>query len=141
MTPRSTIRDIPQSDRYFSVDLGADLGDFEFRFPSYGKAARMVGLLQGLQEGDGLDRLVGVLDVAGYAIGACWFNRGFDLAAGDAPIAINGNGWREYGDAVIDELQEHGVKLPGVMLLVNTLINELGSRMSESAEAEEQAGN
>lgn len=141
MTPRSTVRTIPDSDRYFAVDLGEPLGDFEFRFPSYAQAARMVGLLQALQEGDGIARLVELLDVAGYAIGSCWYNRGYDLTAGAAPIVLEGQAWREYGDSVIDELQEHGVKLSGVMTLVNRLIGELGSRMAESTEAAEQSGN
>lgn len=141
MTPRSTVRDIPATDRYFSVDLGEPLGDFDFRFPSYGKAARMVGLLQALEAGDGLGRLVGLLDVAGYAIGSCWFNRGYDLEAGGAPTDLEGEAWRVYGDAVIDELQDQGLKLPGVMQLVNALISELGDRMSETAEAQEEAGN
>ena len=139
MTPRQTRRDIPDNDRYFAVDLG-EPGAFDFRFPSYGKAARMVGLLQALEQGDGLDRLVSVLDVAGYAIGSCWYHQDFDLDSGPPPTA-EGDGWKAYGDSVIDELQEQGVNLSGIMTLVNTLIGELGGRMSESTEAQDAAGN
>jgi len=141
VTPRQTARAIPSTDRYFAVELPEPLGAFHFRFPSYGKAARMVGLLQELQEGEGVDRLVSVLDVAGYAVGACWWHESMDLEAGPAPATGGGEDWRVYGDTVIDELQEHGVNLPGIMELINTLIGELGARMVEANEATVEAGN
>tara|TARA_R110000751_G_scaffold14734_3_gene47638 strand:- start:520 stop:945 length:426 start_codon:yes stop_codon:yes gene_type:complete len=141
MTPLSAVREIPRSDRYFEIDLGDDLGAFDFRFPSYGVAARLVGLLQGLEQGDGLDKLVGLLDVAGYCVGACWFNRGYALDAGPAPAIAEGDAWRGYGDGVVDELQEYGVKLPGIMALVNGLIEELAARLGETGEVETIAKN
>lgn len=141
MTPLDTVREIPRTDRYFEIDLGDVLGAFHFRFPSYGRAARMVELLQDISEGDGLDKLVGLLDVAGYCVGVCWYNRGFALDAGAPPVVDEGGAWRVYGDAVVDELQEHGVRLPGVMALVNGLIGELGLRLGEVSEVEALAGN
>ena len=139
MRARTEARAIPTSPRYFSADLGAQLGTWHFRFPSYGKATKLVGLLQGFREGDGLERLVELLDVAGYAIGQCWYHRAYDLEAGLAPSA-DGD-WRAYGDQVVDELQEHGLGLRDLMTLVNEIIEELAARMSEMAEAQEQAPN
>jgi hypothetical protein len=134
VNPRTKVRDIPDTDRYFHVETsGSNLGTVHLRFPSYGMATRLVGLLQGLEQGDGLDKLSGLLDVAGYAIGACWWHRVFDLAAGPAPRDLSGDGWQVYGDTVIDELQESGARLPDIMSLVNRLISELGERMSEAA--------
>lgn len=140
MKPRADLRVVPETSRYFAVDLGPDLGLYHFRFPSYGKAARMLGLLQGFEKGDGLDKLVELLDVAGYAIGTCWNHRAYDLSAGTPP-GVEGDGWRTYGDTVVDELQEHGLALPDLMKLVNGIIGEMGAKMAEVAEAEVEAPN
>ena len=139
MTPRPSVREVPNSDRYWSVCPSGE--DFHFRFPSYGRAAKMVGLLQDLQVGDGLEKLIQLLDVAGYCIGSCWFHRAYDLEAGKPPRSLEGDAWREYGDEVIDELQEHGVKLAGIMALTNSLMEQLAARMSEVEAAKETAGN
>jgi len=140
MKPRTDLRVVPETSRYFAVDLGDQFGKFHFRFPSYGRAAKLVGLLQDFKSGDGLDKLVDLLDVAGYAIGQCWHNRGYDLDAGTPP-GTEGDGWRTYGDKVVDELQEHGLGLKDLMKVVNGIITELAGRMSEVAEAEAEAPN
>lgn len=140
MITRTQLRVVPETDRYFTVDI-PDQGPFHFRFPSYGKAATLVGLLQGLEQGDGLEKLVGLLDVAGYTIGVCWFNKAFDLDAGKPPRSSDGDAWAAYGDAVVDDLQEEGLTLPAVMLMVNTIITQLAENLSEVSEAQEAAGN
>lgn len=135
MTPRAEARVVPDSDRYWCVEVDGD--DYHFRFPTYGKAAGLVELLSELKEGDGLDKLVTLVDVAGYAMGVCWFNRGYDLEAGRPPrLDVQANNWRDYGDSVIDELQERGIKLAGIMKLTNSLIEQLGERLGEVDEAD-----
>lgn len=140
MKARTQPRVIPNTSRYFGVILGQDLGDFHFRFPSFGRAAKLVGLLQSFSKGDGLDRLVELLDVAGYAVAVCWFHPTLDLEAG-APPSTDGEDWRDYGDAVIDELQEAGLTLPDLMKLVEALISALAERMGGMEEAQADAKN
>jgi len=143
MTPRETALAVPpDSDRYWAVEIAG--ADFHFRFPSYGKALALIDLLKPLQaekteEDAGLARLGQLLDVAGYAIGLCWWNRGYVLEAGKAPrLNPSSEAWRDYGDAVIDEMQEHGLKLSELMAIVNSVIEQLGKRLGEAGEAAEE---
>jgi len=141
MQPLDETRPIPQGERFFSVDLGEKLGVFHLRFPSYGKAARLLKLLVGFNKGDGMDRLASMLDVAGYAIGVCWWHRAYSLDAGTPPgNRSDEDTWRKYGDDVIDELQDHGLTLVHVMQMLNAVTSTFQERMTESGEAEEVAG-
>ncbi len=139
MIPRPEVREIPDSDRYFSVELGDD--DYHFRFPSYGMAARLITPLTAFEDGDGMERLVELLDLVGYTAGLCWWHRAYDLEAGPAPRSLEGEEWRLYGDAVVDELQEHGLKLPDILAMLNVILRELTERLGEADEAKVEAGN
>ena len=137
MTPRDEALSVPDSDRYLCVDI--DGASWHFRFPSYGKAARMMGLLQGMDEGEGVAKLAHFMDAAGYVIGACWYSRGYALDAGVAP-PVSGD-WQSYGDAVIDELQERGLSFGAIRSMFEALVAMFGDRMADMAGAEDEAGN
>lgn len=139
MKARTQPRVIPSTSRYFAVDLG-EKGTYHFRFPSFGRAAKLVGLLQSFSKGDGLERLVQLLDVAGYAISTCWFHPTLDLEVG-LPPSTDGDEWRDYGDSVISELQEAELGLSDLMKLVEALISALAERMSGMDEAQVEAKN
>lgn len=141
MKKRDKLRVIPSSARYYVVDLG-ELGEFDLRFPSFGKAARLLEKLSALdmkKGAKGISQLVDVLDVTGCAIGMWWANKGHDLESGRCPD-LSGDEWRDYGDAVVDELQEHGLGLGHVMALFNAIVEDAGRRMSE-VESGESEGN
>ena len=145
MTPRDTPRPAPDTPRHFAVELPEPHGLYHFRFPSYGKALRLLGLLQQLRnvsEGNTTEGLADLLDAAGYAIGVCWWNRAYDLEAGSPPGRRDtGDAWRDYGDAVVDELQERGITFQHLMVIVPELIAQLSARMTDIQEAQVEAGN
>ena len=99
----------------------------------------MMGLLQGMDEGEGVAKLAHFMDAAGYVIGGCWYNRGWSLDAGDPP-PVSGD-WQSYGDAVIDELQERGLSFGAIRSMFEALVAMFGDRMADMAGAEDEAGN
>lgn len=149
MQPRNEALQIPEGNgRFFVIRLDEPHGAFHFRFPSFNRAARLLDLLRPLADrGDGAERsvrdLAELFDAAGYAIGLCWSHRGLELEAGTVPRLrdTSSDAWRDYGEAVIDELQDHGLTFPEILRLVTEMISELGDRVSEFAEADELAGN
>ena len=140
MKPLPTPRGIPTSDRYWSITVAGELAECHFRFPSYGRAARLVKLLSGFQSGDGVDKLVDLLDVAGYAIGSCWYHQAFDLSAGLPITDLERGDWRSYGDRVVDEMQEMGASIGDLMVVVNSIIERIGKQLAELGEAQTLAG-
>jgi len=143
MIKRETPRVIPTTARYHSVDLG-EHGAWHLRFPSFGKAAALLEQMQDSDTGTdtlkgdaGIQRLIRILDVAGCAIGMSWCHRDHDLQSGDCPD-LGGDGWRAYGDSVVDELQEHGLGLVEIMALLNAILTDAGKRLSEVNEAQDE---
>lgn len=137
MQDRSAPRTIPDSDRYFQVDLGGQVGTTTFRFPSYGVGARLLDRLSSVSGSGGAEALAGLMDVVGYTIGLCWWDKNRDLHSGSAPT-LDGEQWRNYGDMVVDELQDYGVSLSGLVAASRAVNTRIAAAMEELAEAQSE---
>lgn len=136
MKPRETPRIIPTTPRYFHVDTS--VGRMDLRLPSYQRGAGLFKLLQSGREAEGqegLDTLVSMLDVIGYAVGVCWCHASLDLDSGEPPEPT-GDAWRVYGELVTDELQEHGLVLGDLMKILQAMIGKLAESMAIAGEAQ-----
>lgn len=133
MHQRDTPRIIPTTPRYFAVDTTC--GRFDLRLPSYQRAAGLLKLLQRGGEVEGLDSMIAMLDVVGYAVGLCWCHADYDLQAGDPPDIDAAGAWRSYGELVIDEMQEHGLTLTDVLAILRALVGKVQDSMAIIGEA------
>lgn len=132
MQRRDIPRNIPTTPRYFAV--ATSCGRFDLRLPSYQRAAGLLKLLQGGGGVDGIDSMIAMLDVVGYAVGLCWCHVDYDLQTGEAPDT-KGDAWRVYGESVIDEIQEYGLTLGDVLIILRALIEQVQAMMATAGEA------
>lgn len=160
MIQRETARRVPDVERYFEVETTA--GRLTLRFPSYQKGLQLVELLSVFGAGDGLARVASLLDFCGLAVGVCWWHPELDLEAGEAPpiprpdptvppgpggelgeLHFGGRDapWREYGEAVVDELQERGATLADLVELVNAIASKAAASLDEIRQSKATAGN
>lgn len=126
MKRRDTLRDGMDSDRVFGVRMSN--GDHTFRTP--GHLARPAILA--LQE-DAEGALMGCM------IGLAWFHPEMDLEAVTPSFRASMEEWRDYGDAVLLELDAADYLPAELDGLARVLLSEWGARMQVHGEAREQA--
>jgi|DEB0MinimDraft_3_1074331.scaffolds.fasta_scaffold00047_28 hypothetical protein len=138
MTPRAKALTIPDSDRYWTLEL-PEKGEHHFRNLTYGKAAKLVKMLKnsGLVNGGmGIESIGDLLDLAGIAIGLTWWHRAYKL---ETPFPGWAGDLEEYGDEVIGELQDQGYTFKDVLALVNSVLTNTQNLLADQAEADAQA--
>jgi hypothetical protein len=91
---------VPESSRYFSIDLG-DKGAHHLRFPMLDTASRLQAWLMERQVPDS----AGGALYSGAVIGAFWWHRAKRLEAA-LPLRADHDAIDAYAAAVLDELQD-----------------------------------
>lgn len=109
-TPRRVPADHP---RYLRHDLGKDRGVVVFRIPRPTKAAQLFALWHERVGGmavsnDGAFSAMTSEEVTGFLIGTCWYHPTQTLETQRGTYAATEAGALEYGDAVLEELEEAG---------------------------------
>lgn len=132
MKTRQTPRVIPNKHNYFEIDLDTfGVHNFRAPFPIY--TARLMNLMvrAGLHEAitedsdpDVIyDRTISVWNIAGAAIGMCWFHKNKDL---ETPRLGKNQDLLSYGEAVLDEMYDEGYDMDILQTLYTELFRVLG---------------
>lgn len=127
MKPRPTLLDMPTSARWWTVDTSGPLGAVNLRLPTYADAARVAEAIQAAT--DNGSRLM----LACASVGLCWRHRALALEATDT------SDLRAYGNAVLDELQDHDVGWPDIQALIGSVSERIGRMFPEVEEAKATA--
>ena len=111
MRNRSPILQVPDSDRYWSADLG-DKGEHHFRFPTFALAGR----IQDWVSASELDGKGATFLYSGVLVGACWYHRAKVL---DAVITVRSTDAEidAFAESVIEELQDAGYSVGDINIL------------------------
>lgn len=136
MNPRTTPRVVPDTDRYWAVELST-FGRIDFRFPYFAVA---VGLMEYVGKSNPgteptMHDVVKLLPVMGASIGLCWFHETLDLDATTDPH--DPSTFEAYGHAVADELQEAGIGLNAIVSIFNVVVQAMSERLDLAREAQE----
>lgn len=115
MKPRLIPLEIPQTDRYWMVQLD-ELGEHHFRFPNYTRAALVLDYARAL-EGRESTQLQRTLDLAGVAVGFFWWHRAHELETEQPHAGASHERLSWYGESVMDELQEQGYSIGSIIQL------------------------
>lgn len=140
MKPRETPLTVPDSPRYWVVDL-APRGAHHFRFPTFSRASRVLRLVTDHRWEEQTATAMGEKAPALAAVvGACWFNRGLALDA-DYPTGPNVSDealWA-YGEAVCDELIDLGYSLIDLSDLFAPTLVAMQERLLVISRAQDRA--
>ncbi len=104
MRPLLDPRPVKDTPRYWFVET-EEHGQHHFRFPSYGRAYQILHFAAATKQ---VPQIMRTFELAGIAIGFCWWHRAFDLEAKPPHKGASDRSLSEYSDQVIDELQEAG---------------------------------
>jgi hypothetical protein len=124
MRPTTTERTPkPGSPRYSTVTID-DHGEHVLRGPTFSGANTLRRLIVTARDGspypEGSQGHMEYMSPAMAAsVGACWFHEGLDLDAACPSSRASLDDWMAYGEAVCDELLEHGYTLVDLLTLYN----------------------
>jgi len=142
MKPRDSYREIPPSQRYWTVDLQEPKGMHGFRFPGWALADKVQGLVsQALidNEEKGERMLRRLTPWMGLVIGSCWWHRGFDLSTEHPGWRASDDELMDFGATVADELLEHDYRLFEVSALYTACSQAMRDRIRVVSRARERA--
>lgn len=118
MKPLPSPRRVPEGNaRFIVLDVPAH-GPHAFRLPSYGRCSELIQFVQSAPPApatiDGTWRTddpawaafqVGEDQTSGVLLGTCWYHEAIDLEA-----KREGRPLTAYGEAVVDEMMDHGYR-------------------------------
>lgn len=135
MNPRKESLTIPDTPRYWSVEIGSK-GAHHFRDMTYSKAMRMIPRLQALKPNNAASMGAPAMNLGGLAIGLTWHHRAYTLAT---PFPGWDGDLDDYGDEVIGELQDAGYSLSDVTALISAVLDRTTGLLTEQREVAEKA--
>ena len=102
------------------------------RMPRFSMIGQLQRLLSSVGDGDEGLPVERFIAAAGYATSMCWMGDAFK--AGAAPPLTGTDGYTAYGNAIADELQDHGWELADLYAAVESIGSKIGEQMTGVAE-------
>ena len=116
MKPRLHALTVPETDRYWSVEL-EDKGEYHFQFPGFPRAGQAVECAMAYHEvlGQNSSPTQVAHVVSGLFVGYCWYHRGMALEAERPNLGASHESLIAYSEAVSAELQDYGFAAPEIL--------------------------
>lgn len=133
MRQRDKPRVVPDKKRYWNIEV-EDQEPLTFRFPYYNTAYKVIDYVSTCPRGQAssLAHTAAMLPYMGAAIGACWWNKTFDL---ETPFDLGD--LEAYGAGVADELQDLDLDMLQIVDLFTEVITEMKSRVGVTVVAQD----
>ncbi len=144
MTPRATGLKIPETDRYWCVDLegseesaanGKPSGEHHFRLPNFSAGFSLFAWVRARKNADDANTFAKdaqqTLQI-GLFVGACWHHRQYSLDAGTYSLRWSFEEADAYAEAVLEELAEAGYSLVQIRQLSIPCLNNLSAWMAST---------
>lgn len=136
MQPRVEPLTIPDSERYFAVDLG-DKGVHHFRLPDFTAPHIISEFASKIRHQRRADQAM----LAGLALGLCWYHRAYELET-EPPEEETARALRAYSRAVQGELVDAGYTNLHLLQMLNPVLRQVKRFVTdEPAEVAATLGN
>ena len=133
------IREIPETDRYWCVDLGKPKGKHHFKLPVYSVMSRAFEYLYGTSfTSDNLNMMSNALETHALTVGLSWFNRGKDLES-ELPRTRSDEELAAFIESVQDEMLDAGYTVRDLKALGAVCTSRFTDWIREMNEAQTQA--